>query len=254
MGLKLVETFLSIQGEGASAGRLAIFLRFAGCNLTCKGFGVAKISPKTGEKLIGCDTIRAVYTSHFKYQEIKDHAQILDIVGLYDRNLRQKPIIVITGGEPLLHHKNRIFINSVQNLLKFGYEVHFETNGTIEVDFDKFTFYKDCVFAVSVKLSSSGESEEKRINKAALNLIKDNAKFSFYKFVLTDEIIKNGSAIAEISQILALCDNRVFCMPQGFDTISLEKNAKSTAEFCIKFGFDYADRVHIRLWGDKDGV
>ena len=253
MGLNLVESFLSVQGEGASSGKLALFLRFAGCNLTCKGFGVSKISPKTGEELTGCDTIRAVYTSHFKYRNLT-FQEILDIVKKYDRNLHQKPIVVITGGEPLLHHKNEDFVNLVRNLLDKNYEVHFETNGTIAIDFDKFEFYKRCIFAISPKLSFSGEKIEKRLNQKALRAIKDNAKSSFYKFVLSDEFIRRGEALSEISQVLRLCKNDVFCMPQGYDKISLENNARSVAEFCIKFGFNYTDRLHIRLWGDKDGV
>ena len=32
---KIVERFISINGEGRKAGQLAIFLRFAGCNLEC---------------------------------------------------------------------------------------------------------------------------------------------------------------------------------------------------------------------------
>lgn len=253
MGLNLVESFLSIQGEGASSGKLAIFLRFAGCNLTCKGFGVSKISPKTGEELTGCDTIRAVYTSHFKYQNLTSQ-EILSIIKKYDKNLHQKPIVVITGGEPLLHYKNEDFINLVQNLLDENYGVHFETNGTIEIDFSKFQIYKNCTFAISVKLSASGENKAKRINETALKAIKNSAKESFYKFVINDELIQSGQAADEIFEILEICDNDVFCMPQGYDKISLEKNARSVAEFCIKFGFNYTDRVHIRLWGDKDGV
>ncbi|MDO5045241.1 7-carboxy-7-deazaguanine synthase QueE [Campylobacter sp.] len=253
MGLNLVESFLSIQGEGANSGKLAVFLRFAGCNLTCKGFGVNKISPKTGEELTGCDTIRAVYTSHFKYQNLTSQ-EILAIVKKYAKNLRQKPIVVITGGEPLLHHKNENFINLVQNLLDENYEVHFETNGTIEVDFSKFELYKNCTFAISVKLSASGENKAKRINKAALKAMKNSAKESFYKFVINEDLIQSGQATDEIFEILKICDNEVFCMPQGYDKITLEKNARSVAEFCIKFGFNYTDRVHIRLWGDKEGV
>ncbi|EAJ8243042.1 7-carboxy-7-deazaguanine synthase QueE, partial [Campylobacter jejuni] len=25
-------------------------------------------------------------------------------------------------------------------------------------------------------------------------------------------------------------------------------------EFCIKNGYNYSDRIHIRLWNDKEGV
>lgn len=59
-------------------------------------------------------------------------------------------------------------------------EVHFETNGTILVDFDKFTIYKSCIFCISPKLKNSGETKTKRLNFKALKAIKDNAK-SFYK-------------------------------------------------------------------------
>ena len=144
------------------------------------------------------------------------------------------------------------------NFLNFAisecYEPHFETNGTIEVDFAKFEIYKKCRFAVSVKLENSGESEAKRINPVALKAIKQNAAGSFYKFVLDKKSVENGSAIAQISRILELCDAEVFCMPQGYDKISLEQNALAVAQFAIKHGFNYSDRLHIRLWGAKEGV
>ena len=33
--MKVVEKFVSINGEGSKAGQLAVFIRFAGCNLDC---------------------------------------------------------------------------------------------------------------------------------------------------------------------------------------------------------------------------
>jgi len=63
--------------------------------------------------------------------------EILSLVDGLCKGLEQKPIIVLTGGEPLIWHQNENFINLVRNLL-INYEVHFETNGTILVDFDKF--------------------------------------------------------------------------------------------------------------------
>ena len=53
------ELFYSIQGEGASVGKPAVFLRLSGCNLRCDGFSYK--DPVTGEHL-GCDT-KAVWTS-----------------------------------------------------------------------------------------------------------------------------------------------------------------------------------------------
>lgn len=249
--MRLVESFLSIQGEGKYSGRLALFMRFAGCNLKCAGFGVSARSIKTGEILVGCDTIRAVQTGHFESEEITSASQLF--LKFYEQLPEKKyknAIVVITGGEPLLHHKNEIFIEFIQNLQRLNYQVHFETNGTILIDFEKFAFYKDCVFAISPKLSNSLEPREKRLNFEALKAIKKNAKDSFYKFVISPEF----DAEAEICEILRECENEVFCMPLGANKVELEQNAEFVAKFCIKNGYNYSDRAHIRIWNDKESV
>lgn len=313
--MRLVESFLSIQGEGKFAGRLAFFFRFAGCNLRCEGFGGERVSPKTGEILRGCDTIRAVFASHFEHEEILNLAQLLNkIPNLSDSScsafvcstpgfctaetfsesdtlnsaaaqtllrpngsaekslnltsenslnlnpqssvlpqsakLHQKPIVVITGGEPMLHHKEALFYEFVCELLARGHAVHFETNGTIFVDFEKFPAYKSCVFAVSPKLSNSAEPRERRLNFAALRSLRQNAKDSFYKFVISPEF----DAQPEIAEILAACESEVYCMPRGADRHELESGAQFCVDFCLKNGYNYSDRLHIRIWGEKDGV
>ena len=247
--LELVEAFLSIQGEGAYQGRLAIFLRFLGCNLNCSGFGVQTKSLKTGESLLGCDSIRAVFKGHFDHKTYNAD-EILSLVDGLCKGLKQKPIIVLTGGEPLIWHKNENFINLVKNLL-VDYEVHFETNGTILVDFDKFEIYRNCHFALGVKLANSGINEQKRINLDAILAIKNNAKSSFLKFVLSR---CDDSELDEIMNIKNKVNLPVWCMAMGADRATLEKNALKTAEFAIKYGFNYSERIHIRLWSDKEGV
>nr|WP_315009287.1 4Fe-4S cluster-binding domain-containing protein [uncultured Campylobacter sp.] len=164
--------------------------------------------------------------------------------------LYQKPIIVITGGEPLLHHKEALFYEFVCELLARGHAVHFETNGTIFVNFEKFPAYKSCVFAVSPKLSNSAEPRERRLNFAALRSLKQNAKDSFYKFVISPEF----DAQPEIREILATCESEVYCMPRGADRRELESGAQFCVDFCLKNGYNYSDRLHIRIWGEKDGV
>lgn len=247
--LEVVETFLSIQGEGKFSGRLAIFIRLFGCNLNCIGFDESYKSLKNGEILKGCDTIRAVYTSHFSATKFQNAKQILKIIKDKCKNLNQKPIVVITGGEPLLHHKNQILLELLEELMKQRFEIQFETNATIFVDFNKFNIYKKCTFAMSVKLKNSGESETRRINPRAIINISQNAK-SFYKFVISGR----QDELEEIKDILKIYKNEVWCMPLGADRIKLQNDCIKVAEFAIKNGFNYSDRLHIRLWDKKEGV
>ncbi|AQW84687.1 7-carboxy-7-deazaguanine synthase [Campylobacter pinnipediorum subsp. pinnipediorum] len=248
--LSLVEEFISIQGEGKYQGHLGIFLRFFGCNLNCYGFDVKQISNKTGDTLIGCDTIRAVFTSHFDATQIQTEDEILNLVNARIKDLKKLPMIVITGGEPLLYHKNKIFINLVSKLIDSGFKIQFETNSSIFVDFEKFPIYKKCSFAMSVKLKNSGEKYEKRINKEAIKAICENSYDSFYKFV----ILGKDKELDEINDILKIYNQDVWCMPMGSNKIELEKNALNVANFAIKNGFNYSDRMHIRIWDDKEGV
>ncbi|MGH2327600.1 7-carboxy-7-deazaguanine synthase QueE [Campylobacter taeniopygiae] len=247
--MQIVETFLSVQGEGKYSGKLAIFVRFTGCNFNCSGFGVE--IKKDGRILKGCDTIRAVFTQEFKekYKNLSADEIFNQIIKLKDKF---NPIVVITGGEPLIHHQNSEFITLIQSLLKANFEIHFESNGSIEIDFSKYPFYKECIFALSVKLENSGVDRHKRLNFKALKSFKDNAKDSFYKFVLDTNTLKNS--LEEILEILKEAPNEVFCMPMGENQMNLDKNAKKIAEFCIKNGYNYSDRIHIRLWNDKESV
>ncbi|EJC0905794.1 7-carboxy-7-deazaguanine synthase QueE [Campylobacter upsaliensis] len=247
--MKVVESFLSIQGEGKFAGRLAVFVRFANCNFNCLGFGVKK--QKEGRELVGCDTLRAVFTKEYQntYENLNAKELFLRVLKM-TKDL--KPIIVITGGEPLLHHKKSEFLKFIKLLLEAKFEVHFETNASIRVDFKKYPLYKKCIFALGVKLSNSGVSKEKRLNYKALKAFKKEAKKSFYKFVLEEEFL--SKAEGEIKEILSVVKNEVYCMPLGENETRLKKNALALVNFCLKNGYNYSDRTHIRLWGDKEGV
>lgn len=240
--MKIVEYFLSIQGEGAFSGRISYFIRFAGCNLNCVGFKNKRV--KDGLELVGCDTLKAVYTSNFCDEYIDFDPDFFKSELL---KLGFKPCVILTGGEPMIHHKNNSFYDFVVWLLDSGYEVCFESNATIELDFINYPRYLECVFALSVKLSNSGIEKQKRIKPKSIQSYM-GAKYVFYKFVLDKDMLD------EILEVQKIQKYDIFCMPLGGDKKELEKNSLKVFDFCVKNGFNYSDRLHIRLFDNKEGV
>ncbi|MGH7708195.1 MAG: 7-carboxy-7-deazaguanine synthase QueE [Vulcanimicrobiaceae bacterium] len=103
--LALAEIFTSIQGEGTHTGRAAVFVRLAGCNLNCRF----------------CDTDYAV----------RSFASIADVVAQVRELGGNCPMVVLTGGEPLIQTESSGLIDALR---ADGRRVHIESNGTVAVD------------------------------------------------------------------------------------------------------------------------
>ncbi len=195
----LTEQFFSIQGEGKYAGVPSYFLRTGGCNLSCPGFGASY--EVDGEVRYGCDTYFAVDSAYAKSWIKVDEAQnLIDTLKNEFEIIGYHPHLVITGGEPLMYHSDIVFYAVVEWLVSEGIQITFETNGTIEIDFDTYPAYKSCIFALSLKLENSGETKEKRIHIQALQNIQAHAKESFLKFTIDAALVKT-TAINEINDI-----------------------------------------------------
>lgn len=249
----LVEHFYSIQGEGRYVGVPSLFLRFGGCNMKCEGFGCKESAPN-GTQVLGCDTVYAVNKEHFLQNWIpitKSH-ELLSILDLYD--LPHAVDIVMTGGEPLLYANDAIFVEFLEALVQRGHQVTFETNGSMAVDFEKFPVYKECIFALSVKLSNSNERFEKRVRGDVIYSITSNAKEAFFKFSIDANSIDLGLD-DEIEIITAHAPNtKVYCMPLGGSKAEVEANSEPLIEFCKEKGYNFSDRLHIRVWDQNKGV
>ncbi len=249
----LVEHFYSIQGEGQFVGTPSLFFRFGGCNMRCEGFGCSEIAPD-GSKIIGCDTVYAVNKEHFSknWVNITTVDQLLTILTLYE--LPHAVDIVLTGGEPLIYANDEIFIDFLEQLHKRGHRITFETNGSLAVDFAKYPIFKECIFALSVKLSNSNEPYKKRINPDAIYSLATYSKDAFFKFSIDEESINLGLE-DEITEIITHAPKtKVYCMPLGGNKAEVEKNTQPLIEFCKAKGYNFSDRLHIRVWDENKGV
>ncbi len=249
----LTEEFFSIQGEGKYAGVPSYFLRTGECNLSCPGFGAKYIVD--GIEKDGCDTYFAVDKGFKRAWKKIDDAES------FTKHLKEKfdeigylPHIVITGGEPLLYHRDDTLYAIVDNLVNFGLDITFETNGTIEIDFEDYPAYRETIFALSIKLTNSGEEGSKRIKPKAIANIVNHSKDSFFKFTIDSKLV-NSTAIDEISDITSPHKgSTIYCMPVGESRDTIWRNDKSVFEFCMKYGFFYSDRLHIRVFDTTQGV
>jgi len=105
LSLPVMESFYTIQGEGYHQGKAAFFVRLAGCDVGC----------------VWCDVKDSWDTAMHPVKELNE---ILDEI-----NKTPAKMVVITGGEPLMHD-----LSSLTTLLKQnGYLLNIETSGAYPV-------------------------------------------------------------------------------------------------------------------------
>ena len=122
MSYAVKEIYYTLQGEGAQTGRAAVFLRFAGCNLWS---GLERDRARAVCKF--CDTV-FVGGDGPGGGKFADADALAAAVGeQWPRDLRARPYVVCTGGEPLLQLDEPL----IAALHAKGFEVAIETNGTL---------------------------------------------------------------------------------------------------------------------------
>jgi 7-carboxy-7-deazaguanine synthase len=121
MTYSVKEIFYTLQGEGAQAGRAAVFCRFAGCNLW-SGREVERA--KAVCKFCDTDFVGTDGIGGGKFEKAEDLAASINRtwVGLLHRKF-----VVVTGGEPLLQLDSTL----IAAIKSYEFEIAIETNGTI---------------------------------------------------------------------------------------------------------------------------
>src|SRR6267143_4783455 len=138
--MKVSEIFCSIQGEGLNAGKQAVFLRMALCNLACEW----------------CDTKYTWDWKNYAYaNEVKEMNVEQVKADLLKRGVKH---LVLTGGEPMLQQGELLPL--LQSLKETGFFIEIETNGTLTPASEMIEVVDQ--WNVSPKLENSGNSSSSR--------------------------------------------------------------------------------------------
>jgi len=223
------EIFHSIQGEGVYAGRPAVFIRLALCNLAC----------------VWCDTR---YTWDW---ERFDQGREVTMVSVdeAEREIRRYRCsnLVVTGGEPLVQQKS---LTPLLECLKArGFWIEIETNGTI-VPGRRLLDIVDH-WSVSPKLENSGNPRPSRENPDAYRLYRDLPSAHF-KYVL--EKADDLSELRAVMDRYEIPPDRIVLMPQAQDRDALLERSRWLVDICKSEGFLFSTRLQILLWGNRRGV
>ncbi|MBX9743491.1 MAG: 7-carboxy-7-deazaguanine synthase QueE [Chthoniobacterales bacterium] len=228
----IAEIFYSLQGEGLLLGVPSIFIRTSGCNLRCHW----------------CDTPYASWHPEGEHLSLQE---IMKRVEAYPSRY-----VVLTGGEPMIASE----IRELAGLLKSaGYHITIETAATVMprgIPCD--------LGSLSPKLSHSSPSaavvgqgwakrhEQRRCRPEVIRSWMESVECQL-KFVV--------SSADDLKEILALLQevgtiplDHVLLMPEGTDPRKLQQHSLEIARLCCDYGFRFAPRLHIELYGNKRGT
>lgn len=239
--MPVVETFVTVQGEGVNLGIPSIFVRLGICNLKCQW----------------CDT---PYTWDFGrvssrwriYGPPEPQSWLYltpDELGQHIRNTigrRNVHHIVFTGGEPMIW---QTLINKVVDLLpEFSVEV--ESNATIRPLPETIRHIQ--YFDLSPKLDNSGNPSKLCVNPTAIREYV-GIPTAYFKFV-----IEGMNDIIELEEKYVrpfnIPPSRVLLMPEGTNNEEIIGRSAWMVGICKEKGYRLTTRLHILMYGDMRGV
>jgi 7-carboxy-7-deazaguanine synthase len=216
---RISEVFLSLQGEGPSAGTPAHFVRLQGCGVGCHW----------------CDT---------KYAWDSGDGEARESTAIWDqaRRLGSAPLLVVTGGEPLEHEGLGALLE--EGLARWP-RVEVETSGIGPPPLR----HPRLFYNVSPKLPSATPRWEHCWMHVAEWIAEPNATFKL--------VVGDAPDPDDAIRLIAAHDlprDRVMLMPQGLTEPELRARAIALTSLCQREGVRMSPRLHIWMWGPKRGV
>ena len=223
------EIFLSVQGEGRTAGTASAFVRLATCNLACSW----------------CDTAYTWDWASYDYDEQVMYMGPEKVASRVEALATTN--VVITGGEPLLQQASGLG-ELACSLAGTGHSIEMETNGTI-VPSDQMAG-SVARWNVSPKLPSSGNPAGRREVPEALSALSalPNAD---WKFVITAR--PDVEEAARMAGRYGVPPGRVLLMPEGITASAVVARSEWVMEEAARRGFRFSSRLHVLLWGAERG-
>jgi len=217
--LRVAEGFLSLQGEGPTAGTPAHFLRLQGCDVGCRW----------------CD-------SRYTWDAGGGETVPLDRAFASLRALGEAPLLVVTGGEPLEHEGVRELLAAAIGLWP---RVEVETSGLLPPPLTHARLGWNC----SPKLPSATDRWAETWAHVAAFAADPNTTF---KLVVGDDP-DTADALRLVAES-GLPRGRVVLMPEGLTDAAVKAHALALAETCKREGLRFGARLHVWLWGPRRGV
>ena len=209
--MKICEIFRSLQGEGTLIGTPTVFIRTSGCNLEC-AWCDTPYSKKVGDEMTVAD--------------------ILDKVKAFEIHH-----VCVTGGEPLYQTES---VKLIDELLKAGYHVSVETNGSISLE--DLPCSMSMLISMDIKCPSSGMADQMDLTNLELLSPIDQLKF----------VVANREDMMYAAKILK--EHKVDC-PVIFTPVG-GLALEPVADFVLKkkLNVRVLPQLHKLIWGDKRGV
>lgn len=240
------EIFYTIQGEGKNVGVPSVFIRLSLCNLYCVWCDTDYTWNWEGTAFTHVRDQEPGYAKFKKedYQLLLNEEEIFKVVESYHcRN------IVLTGGEPMVQQKDLIALLMLLKSSSQSHHIEVETNGTL-APIAKFDELVD-QYNVSVKLSNTEVSVHERLKPDVIRFFAETPKSNF-KFVIDSE--HDMEEVIDVQKRYHILPHKIYLMPQGTTVDNLKSRQLWLVEKCKEHHFNYTDRIHIHIYGNKRGV